>query len=74
MPIFEYRCAACEHEFEELVRGAEDERTLKCPSCGKRGADRKLSVFAAPAATVNKPSMPMGGCGRCGDPQGPCSM
>jgi len=73
MPIFEYRCAACEHEFEELIRGSEDERALMCPSCGKRGADRKLSVFSAPA-TVPGPKAQPGGCGRCGDPNGSCGM
>ena len=72
MPIFEYRCAACEHEFEELVRGGDDERALKCPSCGKGKAQRKLSVFASPATTATKSTPQAGGCGRCGDPQGPC--
>ena len=76
MPIFEYRCNACEHEFEELVRSADEGKTQPCPKCGKPGAGRKMSVFAAHAASA-APSRPIGGpggCGRCGDPNGPCSL
>ena len=32
MPIYEYACRACRHEFETLVRGAE------APSCGSARA------------------------------------
>ncbi len=31
MPIYEYACSACSHEFEELVRNGE---VVACPQCG----------------------------------------
>jgi putative FmdB family regulatory protein len=40
MPIYEYRCASCEHEFEELTSmGAP---APACPKCGK-ASERQLS-------------------------------
>lgn len=73
MPVYEYRCQACQHEFEELVRSEASEKSVACPDCGGRKVERKLSVFAArQASEASVP--PMGGCGRCGDPNGPCGL
>ena len=75
MPLFEYTCNQCEHEFEALVRAGE---TPACPSCQGTSLQRRLSVFAAHtknAATLG--SVPAAGaCGTCGDPRGPgaCSL
>ncbi|MEA2383970.1 MAG: hypothetical protein QOH72_3941 [Solirubrobacteraceae bacterium] len=44
MPIYEYRCTACDERFEELVRNPDV--TVPCPSCGDAAAERLLSVFA----------------------------
>jgi len=44
MPIYEYRCTACDERFEELVRNPDV--TVACPSCGDAAAERLLSVFA----------------------------
>ena len=46
MPIYEYRCTACENKFEKLrpISKADDE-TL-CPVCNNNG-QRILSTFAA---------------------------
>jgi putative FmdB family regulatory protein len=44
MPIYEYRCMACDERFEELVRNPDV--AVACPSCGGAGAERLLSVFA----------------------------
>ena len=41
MPIYEYACQQCEHEFEDLVRGDE---TSKCPACGSEELARLLSL------------------------------
>lgn len=48
MPIHEYRCPACGHEFEELVRSAGQK--IICPECGATKVDRKLSVIGAVVA------------------------
>ncbi|MGQ0653094.1 MAG: FmdB family zinc ribbon protein [Betaproteobacteria bacterium] len=70
MPIYEYACRACGHEFETLVRGAE---TPSCASCSSAELDKKLSVFSAQKAEA---APVMGACGTCGDPRGPgsCSI
>ena len=76
MPIYEYRCTACGREFEELIRSAADQRSLRCPHCEGRSLERKLSVFAAQADTARTPrsAASPGACGRCGDPNGPCGF
>ena len=43
MPLFDFRCGACKHEFEALVRAGD---TPVCPSCGARNLERLLSAFA----------------------------
>ncbi len=42
MPIYEYRCGSCEHEFEELA--AMNAPAPPCPKCGK-DAERQLSAL-----------------------------
>jgi putative FmdB family regulatory protein len=49
MPIYEFHCAACEHDSEILVRSS-DWRGTACPQCGSKKLTKKFSVFAATAA------------------------
>ena len=42
MPVYEYRCGKCGHEFEELQRITEDP-IRKCPQCGKPAVERLIS-------------------------------
>lgn len=70
MPIFEYRCKNCDQTFEELIRSSDAGR-VKCPHCDSKRTERQLSVFAARTAESPTPTS-FGGCGRCGDPNGPC--
>lgn len=58
MPIFDYRCSSCAHQFEELVTRSTD--AVLCVRCGAP-ATKLLSAFAAPTSGA---SMPMGG-GAC---------
>ena len=46
MPTYEYRCAACEHEFELFQPMSEGPRR-KCPECGKMKLDRLIGAGAA---------------------------
>ena len=71
MPIYEFVCLGCKHEFEELSRSMTDPQEVRCPKCGGR-VDRKLSLFAARKGTSGESAW-SAGCGRCGDPNGPCS-
>lgn len=71
MPIFEFTCRACSHEFETLVRGARIEETRPtCPRCSSAELDKKLSVFATHSPVAD--SAPAA-CGTCGHPGGPGS-
>jgi putative FmdB family regulatory protein len=45
MPIYEYVCNACGHEFEEWQK-ISDAPVQKCPSCGKRKVERLVSLSA----------------------------
>ena len=72
MPLYEFQCKGCGHEFEDLVLGSAQP---VCPSCNSRQLERLLSVFAVSAA-ADDPMPAAGACGSCGDPRGPgaCSM
>jgi putative FmdB family regulatory protein len=74
MPIFEYVCKQCQHEFEALVFG---QQKAECPKCKSKKLEPQLSVFAVSAkgATPSQSAMPAA-CGSCGDPRGAgaCSM
>jgi putative FmdB family regulatory protein len=75
MPIFEYICQECRHEFEALVFGRDKAR---CPKCESKKLIPQLSVFAVSAkgSAGSAPSAGAGACGSCGDPRGPgsCSL
>jgi len=70
MPLFEYTCRQCNHDFELLVRNAD---APECPSCHSQELERRLSVFAAHTAGAASRPTAAGPCGTCGDPRGPGS-
>jgi putative FmdB family regulatory protein len=67
MPIFEYACRACGHEFEALVRACD---TPSCATCGSEALAKKLSVFSAQKGDSRAASA---ACAACGHPGGPGS-
>jgi putative FmdB family regulatory protein len=74
MPIYEYRCAPCQHNFESLVRGPGD--PVHCPQCGGIDLVKQFSVPAAAqtGATARAGALPVcesGGNLGCG--QGRCA-
>ena len=50
MPIFEYACKKCGHQFEALLKSASDPAP-ECPECHASGAKRLLSRFAPSSKT-----------------------
>jgi putative FmdB family regulatory protein len=78
MPIYEYQCQSCRHDFEELVRNSKS-ASPPCPLCGAKKSQRQISKVAAGQTKSGQPgvcesSRSNGGiptCGRCGD-LGPC--
>ena len=77
MPIFEYVCKECQHEFEALIFG---QQKAECPKCHGKNLEPQLSVFAVSAksgsGTAASSPMTAGPCGSCGDPcgVGACSL
>lgn len=69
MPIYEYSCSKCGHEFETLVRFSS---VPDCPSCHSTELEKKLSVFATTTAQPEAAAA-VGPCGACGNPNGPGS-
>lgn len=72
MPLYEFVCSKCDHDFELLVRSAHWEGEAACPRCGSNKLTKKLSVFASQTTgnsaggeegpACNRP----GGCGCLG--------
>lgn len=59
MPIFEYRCPDCGKVFDEWVPTWENEVKMKCPACGKEGAEKQVSglhtTMDSPSASSSRP-------------------
>jgi putative FmdB family regulatory protein len=51
VPLYDFRCRACRHTFEALVRVNQDGGGFpppgECPKCGAQDLERLPSVFAA---------------------------
>ncbi len=45
MPTYDYRCTACEHEFEEF-QSMSAKPLKKCPQCGKLKLERLIGTGA----------------------------
>ncbi len=48
MPIYDFHCKGCGHEFEGLVRPQGP--TVSCPSCKSEDLEKLLSSFAVSSA------------------------
>jgi putative FmdB family regulatory protein len=75
MPIYEYVCEACRHEFNLLRPMREADSPAACEACGHARTKRKLSLFSAHTsegtaiAGTSGPSCSGcagGSCGSCG--------
>jgi putative FmdB family regulatory protein len=71
MPVYEYRCSACQGVFEKLEPISERDEHIECPACGGREARRLVSVFAAFANEAGQTGTLGGGC--CGGSGGGCA-
>jgi putative FmdB family regulatory protein len=48
MPIYDFRCSACDQVFELLVRASS---TPECPHCHSSELQRQVSLTAAPGTS-----------------------
>ena len=54
MPIYEYQCTACTHEFEALVRSGS---VVKCEKCGSDRLEKRFSLPAIQSETTHAMAM-----------------
>lgn len=71
MPLYEYKCNACEQTFEELARSAAADDQRSCPHCQNTDVTRQPSVFATHQGQ-SRSTPPAGPCGSCCQPDGGC--
>jgi putative FmdB family regulatory protein len=45
MPIYEFKCSNCHHEFDCLLNVDEAYATLTCPQCGRSSPKKLVSTF-----------------------------
>ena len=60
MPLFEYACKKCGHQFETLVMGS---TKPTCPVCNSAKLDKMLSTFAVSSNSGADSQPTMGACG-----------
>jgi len=65
MPIYEYRCRTCAHEYEDLVSVGTRDEDVECPECGDHTSERRVSVFATTHASGGS-SYTTSSCGSSG--------
>ncbi len=61
MPLYEYRCEGCGHQFEILQRLGEGASDLPCPECTELRLSKQHSTFAA-GGGASESAGPMGCC------------
>ncbi len=62
MPMYDFQCPDCGHEFEELVFG--NRLPAQCPSCEGQEIERKVSACAARiSGSGGGAPAPSSGCG-----------
>jgi len=53
MPIFDFKCRRCGHEFESLIM--KDGEQVQCPECGSESVTRKtIALFSCTGVSLTK--------------------
>ncbi|MBP8998452.1 MAG: zinc ribbon domain-containing protein [Anaerolineaceae bacterium] len=66
MPLYEYICTTCGHEFEERMSFSQTNEQPECPRCASGETRKKLSLFAASTPSSNSSSSTSCGGGHGG--------
>jgi putative FmdB family regulatory protein len=72
MPIYEYVCRECGHQFEHLARRL-NEAAPACPECGTKRPVKQFSTFAAAVAGPKAPPCSSGACEESACRSGQCA-
>ena len=51
MPIYEYECRACGHQFEAIIRVSD---AAACPECQSADLERLVSLFAVDSGDTRR--------------------
>ena len=65
MPIYEYSCEECKHQFSDLRPMSQADSPANCEQCGGQRTRRKLSVFYARSGGQPVAGTTGGSCGGC---------
>ena len=65
MPIYEYKCVTCGHQFERLVRRSStpvpaDDTEAGCPACRGLELEQVLSLFAVSSESTRQQNRSQG--------------
>jgi putative FmdB family regulatory protein len=66
MPIYEYVCQDCKHEFDLLRPMSQADAAMACNACGGENIKRKISNFFAESGGKAVAGMSEPSCGSCG--------
>lgn len=71
MPIYEFICNSCGHQFEELCKINFKLEEIECPECSKKDVKKKPSLFGQKGTSSGGSSSSCGSCsssscGSCG--------
>jgi putative FmdB family regulatory protein len=63
MPMYDYHCRSCNHEFEELIySSAESDEDIVCPECNTNNSERLLSAPAISTGPERRTHSVSNGC------------
>jgi putative FmdB family regulatory protein len=63
MPIYEYKCAKCNKEFECLILGSDED--ISCPDCADENVRRLMSACSFKSSGNYSSASGPSGCSTC---------
>jgi len=66
MPVFNYKCNSCGHDFDLLEGVGDKQEELVCSKCKSKDIQKNYSSFGFNINTKDKSSCGGGGCCSCG--------
>ena len=68
MPLYEFQCAKCDVEFEELVMSSRPDTLAQvtCPVCGSHKVNKKVSTIASSVKSASTSTSKSSNCAPSG--------